>query len=277
MEEGDSWLRCQKAISHRPRVFLDTTVLLKAFSATRKQFLLPAFLTDANAERLTFEKCIYEAYLAFRGVGGKKPDEGRGRWAEQNLTPGVDPSPLSHLANCFHRGSTSRAHFWLNFIEEAAADLEGDEQRISKMVSPESQPAALAELQALRELSTEASRCRQLCADFYQMLEAHQVRVAAYVEVFSPSASHLETANCNPQELDALFQSVTLPGEDFEIVYAAMRSGADLFVTDDHRLRRCSFSLGLNLPLSPAAFCTGAEYEEKVDAWRRRQLFADFA
>jgi hypothetical protein len=267
----------REPISVRPRVFLDTAVLLKAFSATRKQAPLPAFLTDADAERLTFEKCIYEAYLAFRGVGGKKPDEGRGRWAEQNLKLGDDPSPLSHLANRYHGGSTSRAHFWLNFIEEAAADLEGDEQRISEMVSPEGQPAALAELQARRELAVDTGRLWKLCSDFYKMLEAHQVRVLAYLEVFSPSTPDLESANCDPRVLDALFQSVTLPAEDFEIVYAAMRAGADLFVTDDYRLRRCSFSLGLNLPLSPAAFCTGAEYEEKVEAWRRRELFAEFA
>jgi hypothetical protein len=266
---------CQP-ISDSPRVFLDTTVLLKAFSASRKQAPLPAFLTDAAAERLTFEKCIYEAYLAFRGVGGKKPDEGRGRWAGQNLASGVDPSPLSHLANRYHGGSTSRAHFWLNFIEEAAADLEGDEQRITEMVSSEGQPGALAELQARRELNADAGRSRRLCADFYKMLEAHQVRVLAYLEVFSPSTSQLETVNCDPRVLDALFQSVTLPAEDFEIVYAAMRAGADLFVTDDHRLRRCSFSLGLNLPLSPAAFCSGVEYELKVEAWRRRELVAEF-
>lgn len=263
-------------MSDRPRVFLDTTVLLKAFSATRKQVPLPAFLTDVDAERLTFEKCVYEAYMAFRGVGGKKPDEGRGRWAEQHLKLKEDPSKLSDLANRFHGGDASLAHLWINLIEGAAVDLEGDEQWIYEMVSSEGQPEALTELEARRKLAENTARFWKLCSDFREMLGDYRVKVLAYSEVFSPPASDLLTAKCDPRMLDALFQSVTLPSEDFEIVYAAMRAGAALFVTDDHRLRRSSFSLGLNLSLSPAAFCAGVEYEKKVNAWRRGGLSADF-
>lgn len=109
--------RRSQPISDHPRVFLATSVLLKAFSATRKQAPLPAFLTDADAERLTFEKSVYEAYLAFRGIGGKKPDEGRGRWAERNLDPAVDPLSLSRRANRFHGQDVAVAHLWVNLIE----------------------------------------------------------------------------------------------------------------------------------------------------------------
>jgi len=268
--------RRNEAIAERPQVFLDTTVLLKAFSATLRRAPMPAFLADPDAERLTFEKCVYEAYQAFRGVGGKKPDEGRSRWAESNLKRDDDPKQLSQIANRFFEGSTSRAHFWLNFIEEAAADLEGDEQRVYEMVSPERRKAALDELEASRELRMENRRFRRLCSDFRNMLQANQVKVLAYPEVFSPGNPRLDSCNCDPRRLDWFFRSVTLPSEDFEIVYAAMRARADLFVTDDRRLRKCSFSLGLNFPLSPAAFCGGNEYREKVAAWRRRERFAEF-
>jgi len=255
-------------ISNQPRVFLDTSVLLKALSATRKQAPLPGFLTDADAERLTFEKCVYEAYLAFRGIGGKKPDEGRGRWAERNLDPAADPLPLSQLANRFHGQNLASAHLWVNLIEEAAADLEGDEEWIHQTVKKEDRPAALAELQHRRELAQDTGRFWRLCTEFRQVLHAHRVRVLSYLEVFSLQAPSVGSS-CDPRMLDGLFQSVTLPAEDFEIVYAALRADADLFVTDDHRLRRSSFSLGLHLPLSVGGFCAAAEYEERAAAWRQ--------
>ena len=234
-------------------------------------------MTDPAAERLTFEKCVYEAYLAFRGIGGKKPDEGRGRWAQMNLDdPGADPLSLSHLANRFHGGSTSRAHFWLSFIEEAAADLEGDEEAIHEMVSEEGRPEALAELAARRELSRDHARFLRLGREFWSLLDRHEVTLLAYMDVFSPEALSPGPNTCDPRMLDGLFQSMTVPAEDFEIVYAAIRADADLFVTEDKRLRQCSFSLGLHLPLSPADFCTAAEYEEAVEAWRRHERFAEF-
>lgn len=251
------------------------TVLLKAFSATRKGFPLPAFMTDPGAERLTFEKCVYESYLAFRGVGGKKPDEGRGRWAQMNFDPAADPLSLSHLANRFHGGSTSRAHFWLSFIEEAAADLAGDEETIHEMVSEEGRPEALAELAARRDLSRDHARFLRLGRDYWRLLDRHEVTLFTYMDVFSPKALGPGPNTCDPRMLDGLFQSVTVPAEDFEIVYAALRADADLFVTEDKRLRKCSFSLGLHLPLSPGDFCTAAAYEGRVVAWREEHSVAD--
>jgi hypothetical protein len=186
-----------------------------------------------------------------------------------NLDPAVDPLSLSDLANRFHGKSTSRAHFWLNFIDGDAADLEGDEEAVHEMVSEEGQPEALAELAARRELSRDQARFLRLGREFWSLLDRHEVALLTYMDVFSPETLGPGPNYCDPRMLDALFQSVTLPAEDFEIVYAALRADADLFVTDDHRLCRSSFSLGLNLPLSPGDFCTAAEYEERIEAWRQ--------
>lgn len=46
---------------------------LKSFASYHKDHELKSYMTDPMASRYTFEKCIFEAYMAFRGVGGKKP------------------------------------------------------------------------------------------------------------------------------------------------------------------------------------------------------------
>jgi hypothetical protein len=74
-------------------VFLDTSDLLSGFAAYRtKGYELPYCMTDLQAKRYTFEKCVYEAYTAFRGVGGKRPDEGRGNWAQKHLSMKMTPA-----------------------------------------------------------------------------------------------------------------------------------------------------------------------------------------
>jgi hypothetical protein len=50
-------------------------------------------------------------------------------------------------------------------------------------------------------------------------------------------------------------RDTAIPSEDFEIVYCATRVQAQIFLTDDKYLVRCSKSLGLNNILSPTVFC----------------------
>jgi len=99
-------------------VFLDTSVLLKAFSIFRNEGALPDYITDKTTQKYTFEKCIFEAYMAFRGVGGKKPDEGRGDWAQRNLKQETDPKSMGDLGNLFHEKDQQYAFFWSNQILE---------------------------------------------------------------------------------------------------------------------------------------------------------------
>ncbi|NJL28518.1 MAG: hypothetical protein HC897_11825 [Thermoanaerobaculia bacterium] len=258
------------------RVFLDTTALLMAFGAGLKKVPPPTFLTDPTAERITFEKCIYEVFMAFRGIGGKKPSEGRQDWAKRYLQADTDPHAVDRLANKFHDGRMSPAHFWVNFIGEAAADLGGYERAIHERVRHEDREAALAEHAILMALAEEKRKFERLCDEFLEMLKQHEVRTLGYAQVFSGEAYDLETIGCHPQMLSRLFRATTIPSEDFEIVYAAIRGRADLLITGDGELHKCSFSLGLNLPLSPAAFCKPSEYEGKLAAWRRHERFAEF-
>lgn len=59
----------------RPIVFLDTNVLMSAFPRYRKGDRLPLYLTDPEASRFTFEKCIFEAYMMLRGIAKECPKD----------------------------------------------------------------------------------------------------------------------------------------------------------------------------------------------------------
>ena len=48
--------------------FLDTGALLHAFSIYRNRRELASYLKLPSFKNFTFEKCIYEAHMAFRGV-----------------------------------------------------------------------------------------------------------------------------------------------------------------------------------------------------------------
>lgn len=69
----------------------------------------------------------------------------------------------------------------------------------------------------------------------------------------------------NPCCLDGFVKDTALPSEDFEIVYAAMTIPSDLFVTDDQRLIKCAWSLGLNYSLNASCFCKSDDYQVKTD------------
>lgn len=85
-------------------VFVDTAALLPAFAShlNGSAAPLPAFLADAGVTRVTFEKCVFEAYMALRGVGGKKPDEGRNDWAQRHLREGHKDVTLDSLVSRLH-------------------------------------------------------------------------------------------------------------------------------------------------------------------------------
>jgi hypothetical protein len=248
------------------KVFLDTTVLLKGFSAHRKNSPLPDYFSDLTVQRYTFEKCIFECYAAFRGVGGKKPDEGRGRWAQSNLTDEGDPASIGKLISQIHNGSSWHAFFWINQILEAGYDLEHYESRIEHFVRSADLEEVRAQAKALRELADERSKFERLCGEFCNFLKLTGVQELLYGQVFGFEAR--KSSNVNACTLDSFARDIAIPSEDFEIVYAALTLPADIFVTDDERLITCAMSLGLNNEIPGAIFCSGANYTEKLAAVR---------
>ncbi len=263
-------------------VFLDTSVLLKGFAAYRGHYSPRPYLNDTQAKRYTFEKCIYEAFMAFRGIGGKKPDEGRQDWAARNLKSDTDPLPVGKLISQEHKGDKDRAYYWLNQILEAGVNVDEFEWRIMQSYSctcttiddnnsrDETNSCdyhkALAELEGLRKLMSERSKFEKLCDEFHNFLSAYAIREIPYCEVFDIERSI--TRQVSPAYLEGFVKDTALPSEDFEIVYAAMTIPADILVTDDERLINCAWSLGLNYPLDASHFCKSNEYELKVERIR---------
>jgi hypothetical protein len=257
------------------KVFLDTTVLLKGFAAFKKGQTLPASLVDPSAERYTFEKCIYEVYMAFRGIGGKKPDEGRKDWAERHLRAEADPSPVGKLISQMHDGDKDLAFFWINQILEAEYAVDWSGESIEEFVRPEERSGAYAHLAQIRQLAHERGKFVHLCNEFHTFLDKCFIQTLTYGTVFDvqrhkPIRGQL-FLSVHPGELDGFVRDTAFPSEDFEIVFAALSLPADLFVTDDTRLITCAMSLGLNFPLGPNAFCTGKDYSVKIEEERQRR------
>jgi hypothetical protein len=264
-------------------VFLDTSVLLKGFAAYRNNHPPPPYLCDSQARRYTFEKCVFEAFMAFRGIGGKKPDEGRQDWAIRNLKLDTDPSPVGKLISQVHEGDKARAYYWLNQILEAGVGIDKFEWSIMQRSdsctcvanddTPCRKPAdtceyhrALAEIQGLRKLMSERRKFDILCGEFHNFLSTYAIREIPYCEVFDFQKG--ATRQVSPACLEGFVKDTALPSEDFEIVYAAMTIPADILVTDDRRLINCAWSLGLNYQLHVSRFCRPNEYESKAEQIR---------
>lgn len=227
------------------RIFLDTNVLLKGFAAFRNKRPLPSYVNDPSVKRYTFEKCVFETFMAFRGVGGKKPDEGRGSWAESNLKLETDPLTIGRLASKFHDGDIQLAHYWINQIMEASVGFE-----------------TIKHSDEINNLVLEKEKFELLCQDFHDFLNTHAITKLFYFEIFDLKKG--QRRQVSPGGLDGFARDTSLPSEDFEIVYSAISLPADVFVTDDLRLINCAASLGLNYPLSAWNFCTGADYNKKI-------------
>jgi hypothetical protein len=259
----------------KAKVFLDTTALLTGFACHKTGKALPKYITDLSAIRYTFEKCVYEAYMAFRGVGGKKPDEGRQRWAEQYLKSEDDPAPVGKLISKFHGGSKEMGHFWINQILEAEGSIDYWEERVKRYVKPEHQGEIQKHLEGLQGLSKERRKFELLCREFSSFLQNNEISRLSYTWLFDRDAFYSEPEsiiNLSPDRLNAFAMDTVFPSEDFEIVYAALRIQADIFVTDDNRLRTCAMSLGLNFLMDASRFCSGKEYQKKIQEWENNQV-----
>lgn len=261
------------------RVFLDTNVLLKAFLNYRKfkkgtiDFSdIQLFANDKETLKFTFEKCLYECFLAFRGIGGKKPDEGRGDWADRFLNSLNDPKTVSKLISQFHGDSKGLAFFWLNHIESLRYYEFG---KHACWIKDNEKEKYLEEQAKQKELLLQRDLFLNLCDDFYDMIDFFEIKILSYMEIFGNHTRNDLLISFNfPSMLSTFVQNTAIPSEDFEIIYSAERIGADIFVTDDKKLITCSKSLGLNSFLSPSAFCESHEYEEKKKQFKEQSMIA---
>lgn len=259
-------------------VFLDTSVLLKAFVGYRQHHKLPLFISDPETRRFTFEKCTYEAYMAFRGVGGKKPSEGRGDWASRFLKGQDDPKSIDQLASSFHGDSMEYAFFWANHIEGVTPENYYD-VTFSDTEETKKFRQSLDDLAALRR---QRGLFEMLCDDFGQMLRENGIVQLSYLDVFGTDNAWAHNLGirlsklADPHTLDSFVRRTIIPSEDFENVFAAFLIHTDIFVTDDKNLMRCAWSMGTNTSLSPVSFCRSDEYEskkqERILGWPRQNL-----
>jgi len=90
--------------------------------------------------------------------------------------------------------------------------------------------------------------------DFDNFIERENIEYPTYTTIFSKPEWQFK--------LDDLAIETLIPGEDTEIVLSAWHDKADVFLTEDRRLIKFSFSLPLepNIP----AFCTPDKLEQTI-------------
>lgn len=232
------------------RAFLDTNVILRGFASYINGGRLPSCFVDPRAHRLTFEKCIFECYGAFRGVGGKKPSEGRGQWAEVHLRGEGYPLRIGDLASKYC-ASIEDAFYQSNQILESASGIDDFFEATGNQEMTE----------VLRGLARDRVAFERLAAKLHRFLEECEVQIVPYLTVFggAPDDGFYHACRLNEFALDHI-----LPSEDFEIVFAALMMEADLFITDDAHLRKCAYSLGLNAGLHQGMFTDMDGYDALV-------------
>lgn len=230
----------------RLTAFLDTSVLLTAFGNCRNGASAPFILSSDTIDRVTFEKCVFECFLAFRGVGGKKPDEGRQDWARRFLRLDGDPVPLSEAAGKLHFGSLPAAHYWTGQADEAQWILPDsfDEYMadVKAHVRPEEWGQAEEIWGNLQKIFDNHRRYQQLFSEFRAFIHSHDVKVISHEDLYTKDKQPWRYMT-----MEGLSQRSTVPNEDFEIVVAALLSKPDIFVSVDKRLLAATASIEANL------------------------------
>lgn len=134
-------------------------------------------------------------------------------------------------------------------------------------------------LDNLSEIKNQRRLFETLCDKFREMLEDNNITILSYTDVFGDDytwASNLgiDRIALDAYTLDSFARNTVIPSEDFESVFAASRIFADIFVANDNDLIKCAWSLGVNAPLSPAAFCRSEEYESKKQEYKSGSVVA---
>lgn len=230
------------------KAFLDTSVILSAFGAVRNDRPTPYVLSCGRIERVVFEKSIFECFLAFRGVGGKKPDEGRQDWARRFLCREGDPTPLGDSTGKLHKGSIHAAHFWVGQIEESMfampSSFNNYMEKVRKHVREEDWEKAENDWLIYKKIAENYLRYQTLFSEFKAFLSYWNMQTFKYHSLYMVS----EQNRCL-QIMESLSQRSTIPNEDFEIVVAALFLKPTVFVTNDRRLLKATASIESNIKL----------------------------
>jgi len=236
------------------KIFLDTNILLKAFAKYLTKSNSSQYL-NSKYQLYTFEKCKSECYMAFRGVGGKKPDEGRGDWASRHLRKDIYPAQLSKIASKYFDGDTAYASYSINHIEEEYFSL--DESMI-KYITEKEHIKFYEYNNKIRELYNEKNKFDSLINEFETFLEINNVKVLYYFQIFTLDNTQ------NVIHFNEFCKNTVIPSEDLEIIYSALIEKVDIFLTIDKKLKKLLASLGQNLPLHYSRVILEDEFENFI-------------
>ena len=136
--------------------------------------------------------------------------------------------------------------FWYHQVLEAAATLKEETVQDSEHI------------RKLRRVAWWRSCYEHVRSDFDNFLQVENIEYIFYNTLFALPEWQ--------SKLEDLAIETLISGKDMEIVLSAWYLGADIFLTDDRKLIRHSFSLPLepNIP----AFCSLADFEQTLDRKR---------
>ena len=212
----------------KPKIFLDTPILRRAFVMwiNEEDWRQLYHLSD-EFELVTSQKNAAEMY------GILKTNILESELKVYGLIS------LKHFRDAFLNGSEFLNIFWHRQILEA-------EHSFIPQVND-------AHSKRFRELVKWRHGYEEACGDFDRFLKSESIEWVHYGSLFAKHEWQMKILD--------LARDSLIPSEDWEIVVAACFAKADVFLTDDKKLIRFSFSLGLE-PVP--AFCEPKDLEQKL-------------
>ena len=214
--------------------------------------------------------------MAFRGVGGKKPDEGRGDWASRHLKSKNHPKTIDHLFNKV--GNKNHSYFLINQVSESFYDFPYENLNNENFDAVfnqylEEKYITIGDFiqgnfddyrehyytRILKEVLSEKIKFSKLKNDFKIFLQEANIEKIHYHDVFYLHWNEIITYSGG---IEWYAQNTIIPSEDLEIVLAATLIHTNIFLTTDRRLKTCLYSLGLNSHLDVNSIRHPDELEE---------------
>lgn len=227
-------------------IFLDTNILRAIFIASvngedwRSKYRLPT-----SFRLVTAQKCLLEMYGILKT--GVLTQELAIYGCNYSLSK-RDDSLLKRVLD----GNEFHDIFWHRHVLEAGVTLKEETECDNEHT------------RKLRQLVKWRPCYERVRSDFESFLDAEGIEYVLYSTLFN----HHEWQ----AKLEDLAVETLIPGEDIEIVLSAWYLRADIFLTEDKKLIRFSFSL----PLEPhiPAFCSLANFEQTLA--EKREGFRTF-
>lgn len=227
-------------------IFLDTNILRAIFIASvngedwRSKYRLPI-----SFRLVTAQKCLLEMYGILRTSVLTQ------ELASYGCTYSSSRGDNSLLKRVLE-GNEFNDVFWYHHVLEATATLKEETEYDD------------GHTKKLRQLARWRSCYERVCSDFEKFLHVEKIEYVLYRTLFALPEWE--------SRLEDLAIETLIPGEDIEIVLSAWYLGADIFLTEDKKLIRFSFSL----PLEPhiPAFCSLVDFEQTLA--EKREGFRTF-